>query len=133
MRLCRSYRSQSQAACNNVVGEIKSIGNVTGKPMVQVDDLTTILRTQLAQTYVTYNVETFNDRGRTSGPSNAVTIFLAPSLPAPSQISVSLPSRNAVMLQWTGAPLPAGSRGLNKKYVYKIFRRGSDQPNKAPV
>src|SRR5437764_7132631 len=45
MRLCRSYRSQSQAACNNVVGEIKSIGNVTGKPMVQVDDLTTILRT----------------------------------------------------------------------------------------
>lgn len=126
MRVCRSYRVQGQGVCNNVVAEIKSIGNVTGKPIEQVDDLTSILRTYSTQDYVIYNVEVLNDHGRSAGPSNAVTVFLAPSVPVVSDVHASLPRRNAIILQWNAPDMPLGIRNLNKKYLYKILRRARD-------
>lgn len=122
MRLCRSYRTQNQAICNNVVAEIKSTGNVGGKPFEQVDDLTSILRNYTTQNYVIYNVEVLNGSGRSAGPSNAVTVFLAPSMPAATDVRASLTRRNAIVLQWNAPSPPTGLRNLDNRYKFKVMR-----------
>ncbi len=128
-RICRSYRTQVQASCQNVVAELKSSPSATASAqrVQQIDDLTNILRNNNSQDYVIYNVEVANDRGRTAGPSNAVTVFLAPSLSPATDVRVSLPRRDAIIVEWDTPSLPQSS-GLNTKYEYQVLRAAIDQP-----
>src|SRR5437868_6385636 len=122
-RICRGYRTQPKSSCNNVVAEIKS----TAKPgalVSHVDDLSQLLRSRALQDYAIYNVEMVNDGGKTAGPSNAVTVFLAPSVAPPINVSAELLSRNAITVHWTTPASFAseGNRNLNAKYLYRIMR-----------
>src|SRR2546423_8656272 len=86
-RICRGYRTQPKTSCNNVVAEIKSTAK-PGATVSQVDDLSALLRSQAPQDYVIYNVEILNAGGKTAGPSNGVTILLAPRLLPPANVTV---------------------------------------------
>jgi len=127
-RICRGYRTQPKASCNNVVAEIKSVAK-PGAAVSEVDDLTALLRSQAPQDYVIYNVEMVNDSGKTAGPSNAVTVFLAPSVLPPANVTAELLSRNAITVQWTPPTSVAseGNRSLNVKYLYRVLRSVRDE------
>jgi hypothetical protein len=127
-RICRGYRTQPKTSCTNVVAAIKSTTK-PGETVSQVDDLSTILRSQAPQDYVIYNVEIVNDRGKSAGPSNAVTVFLAPSVPPPANVSAELLSRNAITVQWTPPSgfASEGNRNLSAKYLYRILRNVRDE------
>src|SRR5207248_9530928 len=78
--------------------------------------------------YVIYNVEILTAGGKTAGPSNGVTIFLAPSLLPPANVTAELMSRNGITVQWTppSSFTLGGNRNLNAKYLYRIVRSSRD-------
>lgn len=115
-RICRSYRTQAETVCQNAAADIPSL---PGKPAVYTDDLTPALH-NAAQDFVTYNVEVLNDRGRSAGPSNAATIFLAPSMPPARNLTARLQS-DGIHLEWMGAAPPA-SGSLRTEYLYRVVR-----------
>jgi hypothetical protein len=61
-----------------------------------------------------------NDRFRSAGLSNQVTIPLAPTLAPPSEVSASV-SADGVTVSWSGGILPQPPAGLT--YRYRIERR----------
>lgn len=115
-RICRSYRVQPAEGCKDKVADIPSL---PGQKTVFTDDLTASLRSS-GQDFVAYNVEVLNDQGRSAGPSNAATIFLAPSMPPAQNVSAKL-ERDAVRIEWSGAePPPPGA--LRTQHAYRVVR-----------
>ncbi len=130
-RICRSYRtqpvSQLTSVCPNTAADVPSI---PGQKATFTDDLTASLRNP-TQDFVTYNVEVLNDRGRSAGPSNAVTIFLAPSMASPQGVAARL-ERDGILIEWNG-DAPPTSTSLRAKYLYRVVRNlalpgGGDVP-----
>lgn len=118
-RICRSYRTRAETICQNAAADVPSL---VGKKAVYTDDLTASLRNP-TQDFVTYNVEVLNERGRSAGPSNAATIFLAPSMAPAQNVSAQL-ERDAVIIGFSGAePPPPGSLRVN--YLYRVVRSPS--------
>lgn len=115
-RICRGYRAHAEV-CKDAVGDVPSI---PGQKTSLTDDLTAALRNP-AQDFVTYSVEVLNDRGRSAGPSNATTIFLAPSMAAAQNVTARL-EREGILIEFTGAAAPA-SPSLRANYFYRVFRR----------
>jgi fibronectin type 3 domain-containing protein len=70
--------------------------------------------------FVNYNVEILNNRGRSAGPSNLQTVFLAPAMPPPANFSAQVAS-DAVVLSWQPPPVPSSPR-LRTEYRYRILR-----------
>lgn len=74
--------------------------------------------------FATYSIEVFNDRGRTAGLSNQVRVPLAPTLPAPQDLKVTVTAQGPV-LEWQGASMnPARDLSV----TYRIFRRAEKVP-----
>ncbi|HUS19593.1 MAG TPA: fibronectin type III domain-containing protein, partial [Terriglobales bacterium] len=117
-RICRSYRTQTESDCKDKVGDVPS---VAGQKATYTDDLSGPLRNP-ALDFVNYNVEVLNDLGRSAGPSNAVTIFLAPSMPAAQKASATL-ERDGILIEWTGAEPPPAGR-LRTNHAYRVIRSG---------
>ncbi len=115
-RICRSFRTQPEEGCRDKAADIPSLA---GQKATFTDDLAAPLANR-NQDFVTYNVEVLNDRGRTAGPSNPVTIFLAPSMPAAQEVAAHL-ERDAVVISWKGAETPA-PRSLRANYLYRVIR-----------
>jgi len=114
-RICRSLLA-GERECRDKAADIPSL---PGQKATFTDDLTPLLQSA-RQDFVSYNVEVLNDRGRSAGPSNAVTILLAPSMTAPQNVSAQL-DRNGVTISWTGTePPPAGA--LRAEYRYRVLR-----------
>jgi hypothetical protein len=119
-RICRSYRTQAASPtaslCANPAATIPSI---SGQKATFSDDLTSLLGNP-SQDFVTYNVETLNDRGRSAGPSNAAVIFLAPSMAAATNVAARL-ERDGIVIEWSGATPPT-STALRTNYLYRVVR-----------
>ena len=83
-----------------------------------------ILPQQLGQEnptgFVTYAVEEMNSKGRSAGLSNQVPIPVAPTLPAPNELSAHV-SADGVTISWSGSVLALPPKGLT--YRYQIERR----------
>jgi hypothetical protein len=91
-QICRSFSVASTPNCR-----------VATDAAAFADDLSDILAYPQGHDFVNYTVEVFNDRGRSAGPSNVATVFLAAAVPRPAGLAASVTS-DAVSLRW--APLP---------------------------
>ncbi|HUR36425.1 MAG TPA: fibronectin type III domain-containing protein [Terriglobales bacterium] len=115
-RICRSYRTQAESGCKDKVVDLPSL---PGQKAVYTDELTSAVRNS-SQDFVNYNVEVLNDQGRTAGPSNAATIFLAPSMP-PAQNATAKLERDGIIVEWNGTQPPPAGR-LRANYSYRVVR-----------
>jgi len=83
-----------------------------------------ILPPQLGQEnptgFVTYAVEEMNSKGRSAGLSNQVPIPVAPTIPAPDQLTAQV-SGEGVTISWSGAVPASPPKGLT--YRYQVERR----------
>lgn len=118
-RICRNFRVLPSETCSNVVAELPSPAGPAEQKLKFVDDLSSMLKNN-RQDYVTYNVEVANELGRTAGPSNAVTVFLAPSLLPARDLTATL-KEDGVTLQWTGVPQPPAGN-LQTRFLYRVLR-----------
>ena len=125
-RVCRSYRVEMSAACRNAVADLKVAD--AGRKQQYVDDLSAFLQQNPSQDFVNYNVEINNAAGRNAGPSNAVTIFLAPSLPPASALAATLKAES-IELRWTAAAPPV-SPGIRTEFFYAVERSARDSAGK---
>lgn len=131
-RICRAVGEFPMANCHDVVKELPS-SEITSqpttgraKPTVVYED---VLSPQVmgAQPYASYAVEVFNDRGRSAGLSNQVRIPLAPTLPAPTDLSAEVTPSGPV-LHWTGSQRAQLSPAARQyEYRYRIYRRPAGQ------
>src|SRR5271165_1641094 len=129
-RICRHEGVTLMSSCA-VVGEVS-----TPKPQAQpkqkgqqppeavrmqyVDILPPNLGMENPAGFVTYAVEEMNSKGRSAGLSNQVFIPVAPTLPAPEQLSAQV-SGEGVTVTWVGPAPPAAPQGLT--YRYQVERR----------
>ena len=70
--------------------------------------------------FVTYAVEEMNSKGRSAGLSNQVAIPVAPTLPAPDELSAQV-NAEGVTISWSGSAPASAPKGLT--YRYQIERR----------
>jgi hypothetical protein len=70
--------------------------------------------------FVTYAVEEMNSKGRSAGLSNQVAVPVAPTLPAPDELSAQV-SGEGVTISWMGPAPAAVPPGLT--YRYQLERR----------
>jgi hypothetical protein len=75
--------------------------------------------------FATYSIDVFNDRGRTAGISNQLRVPLAPTLPAPQDLRVTVTPQGPT-LQWTASPHPTLA---NTVFIYRVMRRLQGVPN----
>jgi len=121
-RVCRGFRTQADEACNQVAKDIPFSAQVASEGSKQsfTDDLSPLLRDPAGREYVTYSIEVLNARNRSAGPSNAQTVFLAPAMPPPGNLSASV-APDAIVLDWTAATVPV-STSLHTEYIYRVLR-----------
>ena len=70
--------------------------------------------------FVTYAVEEMNSKGRSGGLSNQVAVPVAPTLPAPEELTAQV-SGEGVTISWMGGAIAAVPQGVT--YQYQIARR----------
>lgn len=119
-RVCRGFRSQATGGCPDVVVEFPA-GN-SEMPEV-TDDLTALIKRSGPTDYATYSIEVFNGRNKSAGPSNAATIFLAPSAAHVTKVAAQLKA-DAIVLSWQMPAMPA-TRDVDTRMVYRVERRAA--------
>jgi hypothetical protein len=136
-RICRAFDEFPMTDCREVVKQL-SASEMTSQitpgqnPKVSYEDV--VSPQQMGPNrFVSYAVEVFNDRGRSAGLSNQVRLPLAPTLPAPLDLSAEV-TPEGVVLHWTGTPrsaLPPDTQKL--EFRYRIYRRVTGQVNYSMV
>ncbi len=122
VRVCRGFRSQAEKACNQVAADVPYLAKIAAEGSKQkfTDDLTALLQNPQGRDFVNYSVEVFNESGRSAGPSNAQTIFLAPTMPPPSGLKAGV-TADAIVLTWQPVAEPP-SPTLHADYRYRLLR-----------
>ncbi|MCU1308993.1 MAG: Fibronectin, type [Candidatus Angelobacter sp.] len=123
-RICRGYATDQPGSCKDVVADLPTAASTKG-----YQEFTDKIAQYIGgnRDFLTYTVRVNNARNKNAGLSNAVTVFLAPSLPPPSVVAAKL-LPDAVQLSWE-MPEPPQSPTLKTNYLYRIVR-SSDQPAK---
>jgi hypothetical protein len=129
-RICRHEGITLMSTCT-IVAEVPTPKspplpkhNGQQQPMALRMQYVDILPQQLGEEnptgFVTYAVEEMNSKGRSAGLSNQVPIPVAPTLPAPEELSAQV-SGEGVTISWSGAAPTSAPKGLT--YRYQIERR----------
>jgi hypothetical protein len=130
VRVCRREGTVLMSTCVVVATTPTPHQLVHGKPKSQED--LPVVKMQYVDTlpgelgqkdplgFVTYAVEEMNKNGRSGGLSNQVAIAVAPTIPAPENLSAEV-SGEGVGISWQGPELPSAPQGLS--YQYRITRR----------
>ena len=71
-----------------------------------------------------YTVEVTNANGRSAGPSNAVRVPLAPTLPPPADVAARV-TAEGVLLSFTAPPLPPAMARGESTYALRVYRRAA--------
>jgi hypothetical protein len=80
--------------------------------------------------FAVYTVVSKNNQGRAAGPSNAASIPLVPTPPAPARLqAIAVPL--GISLSWEQAWPPENRSHLTAQYAWRIMRR--EQGTQAPV
>ena len=121
--VCRALQTQSGANCRDKAGQVPlPPGNDRAdRRQTFVDDVAPVIAADDPRDFFTYNVIAANDRGKTAGASNPVTVFLAPSVPVAKDVRVSV-QPDTVVLAWTPQPPPASR--LNALFAQRVYRAG---------
>ncbi len=134
-RICRRAGVTLMSACT-MVAEVptpkaqpqpKQKGQQQPEPvrLHYVDTLPPELGLENPAGFVTYAVEEMNSKGRSAGLSNQVPIPVAPTIPAPEEISARV-SGEGVTVSWSGPTPATAPKGLT--YRYQIERRPVGSP-----
>lgn len=134
-RICRNEGSALMSSCTEVAKipvpnpepPKKQKGEPEPKPerMQYVDILPERMEEHDPSGFVAYAVEMLNRHGRSAGLSNQVFIPLAPTLPAPDEVSAAV-SAEGVTVSWSGAEPPKAPAGVT--YQYRIMRSPAGSP-----
>jgi hypothetical protein len=125
--ICRQLGTALMSSCHQV-GETappKSPQRKKGDPdpkirMTYTDTLPELMEQESPAGFAIYAVEVMNDRFRSAGLSNQLTIPLAPTIAPPPQLSAEV-SADGVRMSWSGGVVPPAPAGLT--YRYRIERR----------
>ena len=133
-RLCRASAAPAAMDCSEV-GE-GAAPSAPDTPASFVDVLPQELQRQAPAGSAVYTVEVMNARSRSAGPSNAVRVPLAPTLPPPDKVLTKVTPEGPV-ISWV---VPTGQGGeslllpeaMKAKqpvaYSYRLYRREKDRP-----
>lgn len=134
IRICRHQGTGLMSTCD-VVADVpppkpqpqpkKKQAEEPAIRMRYVDSLPPQLGQENPADFVTYAVEEVNSHGRSAGLSNQVPIPVAPTIPAPDELSAQV-SAEGVHISWTGPAPPAAPAGLS--YRYRIMRKPVGAP-----
>ncbi len=116
-RVCRNFNGNE---CRDVATEIPAGKLSAGTKFGAEDTVTAAERSSQGKDFVSYAVEALNDRGKSAGPSNVATVFLAPAVPAVEHLSADL-KPDALLLHWTLPSIPPNPR-LNTKNLIRVVR-----------
>jgi fibronectin type 3 domain-containing protein len=86
-----------------------------------VDDVGPAIAANDPRDFFIYNVIAANNRGRSAGPSNPVTAFLAPSVRPANDVRANV-QPDTVVLTWTPQSTP--STRLNAQFAQRVYRTG---------
>lgn len=149
MRICRSIEElwtpaspSAQATCS-ALAEVAPPGIPAGSQPRQasfVDTLPESLSSEHPMGATVYAVEALNPQGHSAGPSNAVRVPLAPTLPPPEKLVFQLTADGPVIswvvppdqLDRVLQPEPARQRAP-LAYRYRVYRREKDRPRAGTV
>jgi len=131
-RICRHQGTALVSTCT-VVAEVpgpklqpkKKGQDPENVRMHYVDTLPPELGQENPAGFVTYAVEEMNSRGKSAGLSNQVSIPVAPTIPAPQQLTATV-SGDGVRISWIGPVPPIPPQGLS--YHYQVDRRPVGAP-----
>lgn len=82
--------------------------------------------------FATFSVEVANERGRSAGLSNQVTVPTVPTLPAANDLRAET-GPNGVTLHWTGVTADTAPNLPGVRYSYEVLRQAMKTPNFIPV
>jgi len=116
-RVCRDFRGS--AGCGAIVTEFPAGKLAPGAIATSEEDVSPLVA-NFAADFVTYAIESLNSNGRSAGPSNIVTVFLAPALPPPPQPSAKVVPEG-VELTWPGPRALPESR-MKSAFFYRVLR-----------
>ena len=112
-RVCRSTAKPAALECSEAAPAAAS------GAARYTDTLPGELQQQSSAGFAVYTIEVTNTRGRSAGPSNAVKVPLAPTLPPPSDLKAEV-TADGVALSWSApAETAPGS------YTLRIVRRAA--------
>jgi hypothetical protein len=127
-RICRGYATDQPGSCKDIVADLPSAASTRGYQEF-TDNISQYIGG--ARDFLTYTVRVNSVRNRNAGLSNAVTVFTAPSLPPPSEVTAKLLPA-AVQLSWE-SPEPPQSANLKTNYLYRVVRSGDSTPKGQPA
>jgi hypothetical protein len=139
-RVCRSTVTPAAMDCTQMAEP--PAGQAPASAAVSYTD--TLPRELLGQSpagFAVYTVEVMNSRDRSAGPSNAVKVPMAATLPPPEKLFSQVTAEGPV-LSWE---VPADQRGASLllpeawkakqpvAYSYRLYRRDKDRPTATAV
>ncbi len=127
-RICRGFVTEQPDTCRDIAANIATKADSAGA-QTAVDHITDRLGGN--RDFLSYTVKVNNDNGRNAGPSNAVIVFVAPSLPAPAELKAQLNAKE-IDLTWQGYELPS-SANLKAQYFYRVKRSLKDPDSRRLV
>lgn len=116
-RICRGYVTEQAGSCRDIAADISTKADLSGA-QTAIDHIAD--RIGGNRDFLSYTVKINNDSGRNAGPSNAVLIFVAPSLAAPPDLNAKLTSKE-ITVSWQAHELPTSSN-LRAEYFYRVKR-----------
>lgn len=139
-RVCRSSALPAAMECSEVVPPPAEQA-ATSSAASYTDTLPHELLGQSPAGFTVYTVEVMNPGGRSAGPSNAVKVPMAATLPPPEKIFSQVTAEGPV-LSWV---VPADQQGMSLllpeatkaqspvSYSYRLYRRDKERPTAAAV
>ncbi len=119
-RICRDTGEKTMRDCVQVIGELQAAQLPVSTHAAFTDTLPRALQEQNAGERAVYAVETLNDRGRSAGLSNQVTVPLAPTLPPPADFAAQV-TPEGPLLTFSGDLHEHGVPGM--RHRFRIYRR----------
>lgn len=139
-RVCRSTVAPAAMECIETT-ELPAGQAAASAAVRHTDTLPRELQEQSPAGFAVYTVEVTNARGRSAGPSNAVKVPLAATLPSPEKLFSQVTAEGPA-LSWV---VPADQQGLSLllpeamkarapvAYSYRLYRRDKERPTAAAV
>jgi hypothetical protein len=123
--VCRALQTPSAAGCREKVGQLPLMPANTqaNRKQTFVDDIGPAIAANDLRDFFIYNLIAANNRGRSAGPSNPVTAFLAPSVRPASDLRAQV-QPDTVVLTWTPQSLPASR--LNAQFAQHVYRQAEN-------
>src|SRR6185312_6106649 len=121
-RICRGFVTEQPNTCRDIAADLTTKADAAGT-QTAIDHIAD--RVGGRRDFLSYTVKVNNENGRNAGPSNAVVVFVAPSLAAPPALSAQLRAPKNIALSWEAHELPASSN-MKTDYFYREKRVTQD-------